>query len=178
MCLLKWSIVSDNPRWPIKWCNRDADTESVIVYHVWNTLIVANIRDNTDMPEMVGWELIEYDNISWLPLFEIFDISWGECICEYFCCMVKIHKESFYSTIVDIGVHISIVWDRIFSDICLYQGTEVISHITIRSPDDIGTHSCVWWWESSISIVSIRDIICFYDTNLLFCLRDKIDCSS
>ncbi len=63
-------------RRPIQWGDRDTDSIPMIVEHIGYSIIFVNICDNPDMPEMIGWEDIEDDDIPGLPFLEDIWIIW------------------------------------------------------------------------------------------------------
>jgi hypothetical protein len=160
--------VSDNPRRPIKWRDRDTRTVAMIIDDIGYAIGSALIRDDRYMPEMIRGQLIEYDDISWLPLCEIFHITCDDLGGERPRCMSEVYREILHST----ECYIIISWIFIiclgFLHICLEKCLEIISHITVCSSDHIATHSCIWRWESSTSIVSIGSVIARHDSDLFF----------
>jgi hypothetical protein len=67
--------MSDNPRRPIEWRDGDTRTVAMIIDDIWNAIRTTLIHDDRDMPEMVRWQLVEYDDISWLPFCQILGIT-------------------------------------------------------------------------------------------------------
>jgi hypothetical protein len=149
----------------------------MIIDDIWNAISTTLIRDDRDMPEMVRWELIEYDDISWLPLCEIFCITWDNRSSERPRSMSEVYREILHSTECYILVSWIFVVCLGFLHICLEKCLEIISHITVCSSDHITTHSCIWRWESSTSIVAIGTIIARHDSYLFFGFLQEIQCS-
>lgn len=119
------------------------------------------------MPESLSWKFFECDYITSLPLWEIFNISCDKFFCEYFSFSRKKDVEISYATKVNIRIKFCVIYSRIRANIFIDKFSDTSTHRDIEcSTDDISTYSGISWWISAIRIVSIRKIICFYDSNL------------
>jgi hypothetical protein len=146
----------------------------MVIDNIRNSVGSTLIRDDGDMPEMVRWQLVEYDDISWLPLYEILHITCDDLSAERPRSMSEVYREILHSTKGYIGISWIFVVCLGFLHICLEKCLEIISHITVCSCDHITTHSCIWRWESSTSIVAIGSVIACRDSDLLCGFLEEI----
>jgi hypothetical protein len=81
----------------------------MIIEHEWDSIISSNIGNDTNMPQVIGWELFKNNNISWLPFLEDVEIIRDDGIRENFRRSREVYLQSLHAPIIDIRIEISLI---------------------------------------------------------------------
>lgn len=167
----------DDLRRPVERGDRDVGSAPMIIDHIWRAVAFSFVRNDADMPEVASRELFEDDDITRLPLGEILLVSSDHLIREIFCFSREEDIEIFHTPEVDICVRFCRINTRILQDILIHESPEArLGHIK-GSRDDVRADSRVCWRiPIGASIISIREIIRFHDSDLFFRLCEKRLC--